>query len=188
MKKTSEKVGIRRSKSRQTEIVTSLVSHRQTAQDKVPQEPTITFESPEFPHHSKNELWYLGICLLLLVGLIISINAKNYLLSSVVVAAGIAIFRLAHLRPNFKKIEITQRGVGFGETFFSYHQLKNFWIAESNDVITVYLERPNLSPIIHFVVPDNKVESTLLALSLELPFHAHKNEPIPDRFARLLRI
>ncbi|MEK7534920.1 MAG: hypothetical protein AAB563_00745, partial [Patescibacteria group bacterium] len=104
------------------------------------------------------------------------------------VAAGIAIFRLAHLKPGSRKVEITPDGVTWGDEFWGYHQLKNFWISDESGALTVYLERPNLKPILHFTVPDQRVEQVLLALSLELPFHAHKNEPIPDRFARFLRI
>lgn len=154
----------------------------------VESELKISFSSKEFPHHAKNELWYIGIGLLLLVGLFASISIKNYLFALVVVAAGIAIFRLAHLRPGERKIEITPRGVGWGDGFWAYHQLKNFWISEVSGEVTVYLERPNLKPALHFAVPNNQVESVLTVLSLELPFHAHKDEPIPDRFARLLRI
>ncbi|MCR4277904.1 MAG: hypothetical protein NUV80_02955 [Candidatus Berkelbacteria bacterium] len=151
-------------------------------------ESRISFETPEFPHHTKNELWYIGIGILLLVGLFASISTKNYLFALVVVAAGIAIFRLAHLKPGSRKVEITPRGVMWGDQFWGYHQLKNFWVSEASGDLTVYLERPNLKPMLHFTVPDHQVESVLLALSLELPFHSHKNEPIPDRFARLLRI
>ncbi|MDO8650533.1 MAG: hypothetical protein Q7K33_04490 [Candidatus Berkelbacteria bacterium] len=151
-------------------------------------EPSIRFESLEFPHHAKNELWYIGIGLLLLVGLFASISTKNYLFALVVVAAGIAIFRLAHLKPGSRKVEITPRGVLWGDQFWGYHQLKSFWISEAAGAVTVYLERPNLKPMLHFTVPDHQVEQVLLVLSLELPFHAHKDEPIPDRFARLLRI
>jgi len=162
---------------------------KQTRPKKVAEkELRISFESREFPHHAKNELWYIGIGLLLLVGVYVSISAKNYLFALVVLAAGLAIFRLTHLKPGSRKVEITPRGVGWGEGFWGYHQLKNFWIGEVKEVVTVYIERPNSAPMIHFEVPDNKVEEVLTLLALELPFHAHKDEPMPDRLARLLRI
>ena len=154
----------------------------------VEKELKISFESQEFTHHPKNELWYIGIGLLLLVGLFASISVKNYLFAVVVVAAGIAIFRLTHIRPGSRIVEITPRGVAWGDEFWAYHQLKDFWISEVEGVVTVYLERPNFAPVIHFETPDNKVEDVLTVLSMELPFHAHKDEPIPDHLARLLRI
>lgn len=161
---------------------------RKSLEKPTEKEPRISFESLEFPHHAKNELWYIGIGLLLLVGLFASISIKNYLFALVVVAAGVAIFRLAHLKPGSRQVEVTPRGVLWGDQFWGYHQLKNFWISEVSGAVTVYIERPNLKPMLHFSVPDHQVEQVLLALSLELPFHAHKDEPIPDRFARLLRI
>lgn len=151
-------------------------------------EPTISFESKEFPHHAKNELWYLGIGLLLLIGLYLALRDHNYLLAAVVIAAGLAIFRIARLQPSSRKIEITPRGLYWGDSFYPYHQLKAFWISENAGQLTVYLERPNFTPVIHFTVPDNRVDDVLTALSLELPFHQHKNEPLGDRLNRLLRI
>ncbi|MEK7171154.1 MAG: hypothetical protein AAB774_02515 [Patescibacteria group bacterium] len=167
--------------------IKSRPKHHQ-AEREIEKELRISFSSKEFPHHAKNELWYIGIGLLLVVGLFASISVKNYLFALVVAAAGIAIFRLTHLQPESKIVEISPRGLVWGGTFWGYHQLKNFWIAEIDGNIMVYLERLNFAPIIHFEVPDDKIEDVLEALSFELPFHEHKDEPIPDRFARLLRI
>lgn len=151
-------------------------------------EPTISFDSREFAHHNKNSLWYLGIGLLLLAGLALALGARNYSFSLVVIAAGIAIFRLAHLRPGSRTITLAPRGLTWGDKFFGYHHFKAFWISEASGQVTAYLEQPNFAPVIHFEIPDDKVEDTLTVLSLELPFHEHKDEPISDRVARMLRI
>src|SRR3989338_3008109 len=111
---------------------------RKSPEKPTEKEPRISFETPEFPHHTKNELWYIGIGILLLVGLFASISTKNYLFALVVVAAGIAIFRLAHLKPGSRKVEITPRGVMWGDQFWGYHQLKNFWISEASGAVTIY--------------------------------------------------
>jgi len=154
----------------------------------VSKESVISFESLEFPHHSKNELWYIGIVLLVVVGLITTLRLGDYLLSAVVVAAGLAVFRIAGLRPGSRAINLSARGLGWGSQFFGFHQLKAFWVSEHNGQLTVYLERPNLAPVLHFAVPDERVETVLTVLSLELPFHPHRGEPASDRFNRLLRI
>src|SRR3989338_11642849 len=117
--------------------IKSRTKHRQ-AKPVAEKELRISFDSKEFPHHAKNELWYIGIGLLLLVGLFASISIKNYLFALVVVAAGIAIFRLAHLKPGSRKVEITPRGVMWGDQFWGYHQLKNFWISEASGAVTIY--------------------------------------------------
>ena len=148
----------------------------------------IAFDSPEFPHHTKNELWYIGIGLLLLAGFILALRSGNYLLSLVDVAAGLAVLRIARETPAPREIEIGPRGVRWGDKLIGYHQLKSFWVTENDRQLTVYLEQPNFAPVIHFVVPDDKVELTLTALSFELPFHYHKTEPFSDQVNRLLRI
>jgi len=163
--------------------------HSKTATPKpVEVEPIISFETTEFAHHSKNELWYIGIGLILLVGVLLTLRLGNYLLTAVVLAAGLAIFRIARERPGSHKVTLTPAGVEREGKTLGFHEFKAFWASENSGQLTVYLERVNLMPIVHFVVPDELAESVLTVLALELPFHYHKTEPFTDRINRLLRI
>lgn len=149
---------------------------------------TVEFVTPEFVHHAKNELWYIGIGLLLLVGIILALGAANYLLAVVVIAAGLAIFRMARERPEPRKVTINPFGVRWGNEMFGYHQFKAFWASETSGQLAVYLERPNFGSVIHITVPVAAADQVLTFLSLELPFHWHRDEPISDRLSRLLKI
>jgi len=148
----------------------------------------VEFSSKEFIDHETNELWYVGVGLLLVTTVYLSIKYQNYTLSAVIIAAGIAIFRLARVKPKHKEVKITSQGVFWGGDFFAYHKLRCFWVAASGSQTMVYLERLNLSPVISLDVPENKVEDIVTTLTKYLPHHSHKNEPFIDKFSRFFRI
>jgi len=148
----------------------------------------IKLEAKEFHHYEKNSFWYLGIGLLLVAIFIPSLRQGDYLFSLVIIALGIAIFRLSLLKPGHKKVEISSRGLYWGDQFYAYHQLKAFWLAETNGQANLYLERLNFAPTIHLIVPESKAEEIVGFLLDYLPFHNHRQEPLSDRLSRLLRI
>lgn len=148
----------------------------------------LEFTAKDFHHHPKNQFWYVGMGLLLAALLVLALTFGEYLLALVVVAAGVAIFRLGELAPGAKTIKLTSKGVTWGERFYGYHQLRAFWVAEQADRTTLYLERLNLAPTISFVIPSHSAEPALAFLSSQLPYHSHKGEPLGDRVSRLLRL
>ena len=150
--------------------------------------PVIEITAKEFHRHSKNQFWYIGIGLLLLALLYLTFSTRDYLMSAVVVAVGIAIFRLHNLTPGSKKVRLTTNGIQWGERFFGYHQLRSFWLANADDKVTVYLERLNFATPISFVVPVTRAESVIDYLTSYLPWHSHRFEPLSERLSRLLRI
>jgi len=141
----------------------------------------------EFHHHPKDQFWYVGVGLLLTAVAVGLAWTGNYLLTVVVVALGLAVFRLANVHPQTKSIRLTASGLYWGDQFFGFHQFKGFWLSETDLNIAFYLERPNLAPLISFIVPTPKADELILMLSHQLPHHYHKGEPLSDRLSRLAR-
>lgn len=150
--------------------------------------PSLEFTAKDWHHHPKNQFWYLGMGLLLVALLVVALVFGEYLLSAVVVAVGVAIFRLGNVTPTAQTVKLSARGVQWGNKFFGYHQLRAFWAAEQADRVTLYLERLNLAPAISFVIPRHQAEGALSFLSHQLPYHHHRGEPLADRLSRLLKI
>ncbi len=149
---------------------------------------SLEFKAKDWHHHQKNQFWYLGIGLLLVGLVVLALAFGEYLLSVVVLAAGVAIFRLGNLTPGARTIKLTSRGIYWGDRFFGYHQIRAFWIAEQAGKVTLYLERLNLAPAISFVIPSNEAEHALAYLGSQLPYHSHRGEPLGDRLSRFLKI
>lgn len=164
------------------------VVHRQA---KVRQKTSVSVgvevTAKEFHHHEKNQYWYFGMGLLLAAVAVGLAWSQNYLLALVVIALGLAVFRLANVHPNSKAIRLSDRGLYWGDQFFGFHQFKGFWLAETGSQIAFYLERPNFNPLISFVVPESKALLLADTLAEHLPHHHHKGEPLSDQLGRLAK-
>ncbi len=147
----------------------------------------LTFQADDAHDHPKNQLWYIGIGLLLFAALAGLYQAGEYLLMAVVIALAAAIFRLAGVNAKERQVRLTERGLSYGDNFFAYFQLRAFWVAEHADNVSIYIERLNFGPTLHFVVPQNRAEQAVEYLVDHLPWHHHRNEPLGDRLGRLLR-
>lgn len=141
----------------------------------------------EFNHHDKNQYWYFGMGLLLSAVAVGLAWSGSYLLALVVIALGLAVFRLANVRPSSKAIRLNDRGLYWGDQFFGFHQFKGFWLAETGEQVVFYLERPNFSPYISFVVAESRALELAEIFAEHLPHHHHKGEPLSDQLGRLAR-
>jgi len=112
----------------------------------------ISFSTKEFVQHERNQFWYVGIGLLLVAVIYLAIIYKNYFFAAALMAAGIAIFRLAHLEPQSREVRLTDKGVHWGKDFFGYHKLRSFYLARAGEHSLIYFERLNFSPAISFPI------------------------------------
>lgn len=149
---------------------------------------SLKLHGQELPHHKKNHFWYLGIGLLLVSLLILTLRSSDYTLALVVVAAGIAIFRLADVASVSRDVQLTERGVYWGDQFLPYHQLRAFWLAVVEGRSTLYLQPLGGRSILHLIVPTHRVGEVTDYLDQFLPWHDAKSEPLADRVSRWLRL
>ncbi len=146
----------------------------------------LLIESAELPNRPKNSLWYLGVGILLLGFLIVTFYSRDYLLMAVVVAAGVAVFRLANQHSETKKVAFSDAGVDWGGKSLPYHHFKAFWLGFHDGQYNLYLDQTNWRPNLSLMIAEKDIEPLAEILGAHLPFHAHKNVPLPDRFSRLL--
>jgi len=149
---------------------------------------SIELTAQDFYQHHRNHFWYVGVGLLILVAAYVTIVIHDYLLLAAVLACGMAVFRLANLKPQTRSIKLTNNGVYWGERFFGYHQLRAFWVAQVQGRVTVYLERLNLNAPISFVASREEAEKVVTHLAQHLPWHDHRSEPISEKLGRFLQL
>lgn len=136
----------------------------------------------------KNHLWYIGVGILLIGFLILTINAQDYLMTAVVLASAIALYRLANLKSESRQVTISEDGIQWGKEYFGYHSFRAFWIDQHGDNFGIYLERLNFRPTISLTTKEDKLDELLEILIEKLPFHSHRNTPLPEHFSRLLKL
>lgn len=149
--------------------------------------PTLEITARDFPHHQKNDFWYIGLGILVIGGVLTTIRIGEYLLAGVIAAGGIAMLRLANIHPKVKKVSLTVAGVYWGDMFLPYHKLKAFWLGHNNHHTLLYLEQVNNKAMINFVLTEDQAEQATRWLSNFLPIHFHKGETSVDRINRFLR-
>lgn len=149
---------------------------------------SIEISSHDFPAHSRNQFWYIGIGLLVVAVVYLSVFSKDYLSAAVALAAGIAIFRVARFKPTSRKVVIADNGLYWGDTFFGYHQLRAFWLDLVDDNAVVYVQRLNFNSPMSFTVTDSQAHEITNKLLKYLPLHDHKGEPFVDKFSRFFKL
>lgn len=148
----------------------------------------IEISAKDWHEHSRNQFWYLGVALLVGAGAYLAFMAGDYLAMTVAVVVGIAVYRVAHLKPTHKTIRLTEHGIDWGGQFLAHHQLRAFWLATAEDRIMVYIERLNSSSTISFIIKPSETKAIATHLSRHLPWHDHKSEPFGERFSRFFRL
>jgi len=89
---------------------------------------TISWQAPDFIEYKKSNKWYIIISLIGLGLLVLFFFIKLYAAMAVVVAALIALFVNANLKPEIIKYTITDAGISFKNKEYSFGNLKSFFI------------------------------------------------------------
>jgi len=94
----------------------------------------ISWEAWEFKHYPKNIGWYvtlISIAILVMAFFIIVENDIFAAISLGIIAALIIIF--SRHAPQRVGIELTDRGITFGNLFYPHKQLKYFWVVHNEN-------------------------------------------------------
>src|SRR4051812_25250971 len=93
-------------------------------------ETLIEWEAPEFRHYQKNTAWY--ITLAIVTALLITYEAfqKDWFgaVSIGIIASFVALF--ARSKPKDISIQISDKGIHWGDTYIPYTHIKYFWVID----------------------------------------------------------
>ena len=104
---------------------------------------SIKWQAPEFHFYEKGVVWFskfsIIAVLLIIIFIYLGITQKHfsyYLASGVVLAAALALFSQARVKPQAVNFHLTEDGVEFSGKKYMWEHLKNFWVSDD----TVYFE------------------------------------------------
>ena len=145
----------------------------------------------EYRPHQRGPLWY-GVAVTLGFGLLIySIITQNFLFAVMVLMFGLLIGLTAIRKPGRVPFVITDLGMGVGDHFTPYKEIKNYWmIYEPPEVKTLYIEFRN-AVLPHLIVPidDQNPLDIRETMGRFVPEDLGKeDEPFMDWIARQLKI
>jgi len=104
----------------------------------------INWKFPEFQNPERNKKWYFWATVIGAILLLLSILMHNFLFGLIVILVAVVIFAHAQREEGEIEFGITDDGLVVGEKFFSFKELKHFWIVyEPPKIKNLYFEFKN---------------------------------------------
>ncbi len=150
----------------------------------------ITWKFPEIPKYHYSRTWYIVMSIIGTAFLTFAILSNNPLFAFIVVIAWALFFYRSRQKPSMLTTTIYEDGVGVGKDFYSYDDLKEFWIIYKPPAKTLYLSfRTSMRPIFSIALEDTNPVEVRKQLKRFIPEDLSKeDESASDAFGRLFRI
>lgn len=152
---------------------------------------SIKWQAPEFYFYEKSAVWFskfsIIAILLLIIFIYLGITQKHfsyYLAAGVVLAAALALFSQARVKPQSANFHLTDDGVEFLGHKFLWGSLKSFWISDD----AVYFEnKKRFSIPISMPLGDQNPEQLRNYLLQYLPEKSDGGEMLFDKVNKLFK-
>jgi len=101
---------------------------------------TISWSAPEFRYYEKNIGWYVSLVAIALLLVVFFIFEKDIFAAVSLAILSVFVGLFSMQKPRVIDIELTSKGVKFGNIEFPYKQIKYFWIVNTEHHKTLNLE------------------------------------------------
>lgn len=151
----------------------------------------VSWKFPEVPQYNRGRQWYIGMSVFGLAVIAWSVYDRNFLFGVIIVLALAIIFFQSRQNVRTLQAEITEEGVAVGRDFFSYDDIRTFWIIyRPKQIQKVYLSfKSALRPTLDIPLADAdpvKVRKELLRFVTE---DLEKDEiSASDAFGKLFKV
>jgi uncharacterized membrane protein YobD (UPF0266 family) len=146
-----------------------------------------SWEADEFQTHERGLWWYVGVFGLAILAIIYAIYIKNWMFIGVVVMIVVALFVLGRVAPRKFVHTITDKGVKVGDKFYSYSELKSFWVVDDVATVLNILTAKKYALLLTLQLAKGDVEKVRTILSEYLPEESDRGEDRIDKISRLLK-
>lgn len=150
----------------------------------------LEWNAPEFHELKRGPLWYLLAGLLVTSLILYGILSKSMTLVFAFLMLTGVFWVTHHHKPKTLRIQITDLGLHYGEQFFPYSHLKQFWIVYHPPYLhCLYLKRSGKKESLLRLQLNGQAPSPVRQLlAREILEKEGGTEPVLDTFSRLLRL
>lgn len=92
----------------------------------------IEWEALEHLEVERRPDWFWGIGILTVIGIVLAILTKNYLLAFIILVSGILMTVFSLEKPKMLKIEISEQGIKVDKNLYPFKNIKSFWLYQSS--------------------------------------------------------
>ncbi|MDP2692953.1 MAG: hypothetical protein Q8O88_04915 [bacterium] len=145
----------------------------------------------EYDRHQRGLFWYIFMITLGMILIVYGFMSNNFLFSLIIVLAAIILFIQSYQVPAQVLFRITELGVIVGNRFYTYNELKNFYIIyQPPETKTLFIEpKTGMRPVLRIPLLDQNPLDVRDAMNIFLDEDLEKeSEPLTDLFARQWKI
>jgi uncharacterized membrane protein YobD (UPF0266 family) len=124
---------------------------------------TISWQAHEFRHYPKNIGWYVTLVSITILVIAFFVLVQSDIFAAVCIGIiSLLVIFFSRQTPELTNIELSNKGITFGNLFYPYKQLQYFWIVNN----TVILELENQDPdnirlhLLNHVIEHTETEET----------------------------
>lgn len=149
---------------------------------------TISWQAPEFRYYEKNVGWYVTLAAVAILIIGFFVIEKDLFAAISLGILTILVILFSRHKPKLVKVELSPKGVRFGDLFFPYKQLINFWVVNNQNHKTLNLHSTTyLNNIIIIELEDQEPEQIREFLIHFLPEHSETEETAIQRIMHKLK-
>lgn len=151
-------------------------------------EQPLTWQASEFVHNEKSGSWFLALCGVALLLLIIDIFLiKSWTFGALIVVMAIAAVVVGRRPPRIITYSLSLQGIRIGEKLFSFHDFRAFGVIQEQAFYSIRLV-PNkrFMPMVSVFFPPELGEEIVDVFGSMLPMEPLELDPL-DKLAEKLR-
>lgn len=151
-------------------------------------ETILEWEAPEFRHYPKNLAWYITLFIITLLLIVYQVYQQDWFgaLSVAIIASFVAIF--ARHQPQVIPIQISDKGIHWGDTYIPYTHIKHFWVIDDEEHRALNIETTAyLNHQLSIELDDQDPEFVREILLELLPEHEEPEPTLAQRIAHRFR-
>ncbi|TSC96677.1 MAG: Uncharacterized protein CEN88_296 [Candidatus Berkelbacteria bacterium Licking1014_2] len=148
----------------------------------------IAWEAMDFRYYPKKWGWTTSLIIISLLLTALFLYLRQYISAGVIVLGAIAIYRLAHLKPQKNNFRLDGHWLEWGEKKFDLRQFKSFWLTGQPPLARLHLETiSRWKPPVLIELARQDPQPIIDVLSQYLP-RQHRAEDWTDRLNGWLKI
>ena len=169
------------------ESTSSPSSEEMQSSTEVTDTAAVQWQAPEYLHHEKNPLWYLGfaaVVIVLTVAAIFLIQSWTFALLIPVMA--VALIAYSHRPPHVMNYALSGKGIYINDTLHPFAEFKGFGvISEEEEYSVVFIPVRRFRPTLTIYFPEQDGEAIVDLLGVRLPMQPLKLDAF-DKIVRML--
>ena len=144
--------------------------------------PILNWQAYEYKHTPKSADWFWALGIIAISIAVTSILFNNFLFALFIILGAITLGFFAKRRPLLLNMEINDKGIKVGRTFYAFSSIESFWVDAENENDQKVIIKVDSITMSHVAIPIEEIDPMEVkeCLLRYLPEEEH-TEPIVNK-------